>query len=74
MNTLVKIYRYLVDGEWVAFITVLEGLALGLGEVTDILPDGQAKAYAVAGVLALGALVARMRVWSIRTLDRLKGS
>ena len=70
MKTLMKIYRYVTNGEWVVFITVAEALIVAVAELTDVMPDGDAK-LAVIGVLAsLGALAARARVWSSRSMDR----
>ena len=69
MKTVIKMCKYFKDGEWVIFITAVELVVVGVTEATtDLLPEGNAKLGVLGAIAAIGAVLARARVWSARSI------
>ena len=67
----ITLVRWFLDVRFVASIVAIEGFALGILELTDALPDGNAKAYIIIVAGVVTGLIAQLRAWSKRTVDAL---
>lgn len=66
-----EILRFILNREWAAFVTFAGIGVTALAENIDVLPDGTAKGWVVAGLAVVSGLIARARVWSKASVDRL---